>query len=147
MISLLIVRDDQVLLGKRAGEPGKGLWATPSGYIEYEDDFLSTAVLEAKEETGLDVEIRSVLNVLSSFVSPKFHFLAIYLLAEAIGGELAAGDDAEEVAWFPLSGPFPELAFIEDAEILEEYSKNPLVGLAVEPRFAQGGGTSCPSPG
>jgi ADP-ribose pyrophosphatase YjhB (NUDIX family) len=133
------VRDSHVLLGKRAGEPGKGLWATPSGYIEYEDDFLCTAVLEAKEETGLDVEIRSVLNVLSSFVSPKFHFLAIYLLAEVVGGELTAGDDTDEVAWFPLSGPFPELAFMEDAEILDAYSKSPWVGLAVEPKFAQRG--------
>ena len=44
---------------RRANEPGKGKWATPSGYIEFEDDYLSTAAREAKEETGLDVELQS----------------------------------------------------------------------------------------
>jgi 8-oxo-dGTP diphosphatase len=136
VVSLLVVRGDQVLLGKRAGDPGKGLWGTPSGYIEYEDDFLTTAITEAKEETGLDVEIKSVLNILSSFVSERFHFLVIYLLAEVVGGELAAGDDMQAVAWFPLSGPFPELAFVEDAEILDAYAKSQFVELAVEPKFA-----------
>jgi 8-oxo-dGTP diphosphatase len=137
VVSLLVVHADQVLLGKRAGNPGQGLWGTPSGYIEYEDDFLTTAILEAKEETGLDVEIKSILNVLSSFVSEKYHFLVIYLLAKVIGGELAAGDDLQAVAWFPLSGPFPELAFVEDAEILDAYAKSQFVELAVEPKFAR----------
>jgi 8-oxo-dGTP diphosphatase len=137
VVSLLILRGDQMLLGKRAGDPGKGLWGTPSGYIEYEDDFLTTAIREAKEETGLDVEIKSILNVHSSFVSERFHFFGVYLLAEVVGGELAAGDDLESVAWFPLSGPFPDLAFIEDSELLETYSKSQLVGLGIDPNFAR----------
>ena len=136
-ISLLIVKDDQVLLGKRGGEPGGGKWATPSGYIEYEDDFLSTAIREAKEETGLDVELKSIIQVVSSFVSPRYHFLAIYLLAGVIGGEIVAGDDLEEVAWFPLSGPWPELGFQEDVDVLEAYSRTRFEGLPIDPSFAR----------
>lgn len=134
-VSLLIVKDDQVLLGKRSGDPGRGKWAAPSGYIEYEDDFLTTAIREAKEETGLDVELKAILNVLSSFLSPRYHFLAVYLLAGVVGGELAAGDDLEAVDWFPLSGPWPELAFQEDADVLEAYSKTKSEGLPVDPNF------------
>lgn len=63
MVSLLILRGNQVLLGKRAEEPGKGLWGTPTGSIECEDDFLTTVIREAKEETELDVDINSILNV------------------------------------------------------------------------------------
>jgi len=136
-ISLLIVTDDQVLLGKRSGEPGQGKWATPSGYIEYEDDFLTAAIREAKEETGLQVEIKSILNVSSSFLSPRYHFLAVYLLASVAGGELAAGDDLEAVDWFPLSGPFPTLAFQEDADVLDAYSKTRSEGLPADPNFAR----------
>ena len=55
-VSILIVDGDRVLLGKRLGHPGQGTWAIPSGYVEYEDDFLSAAVREAREETGLDRE-------------------------------------------------------------------------------------------
>jgi len=136
-VSLLIVQDDQVLLGKRGGEPGRGKWSTPSGYVEYEDDFLTTAIREAKEETVLDVEIKSIVNVTSSFVSPGNHFLAIYLLASVVGGRLAAGDDLQEVAWFPLSGPWPELGFQEDVDVLEAYARTRFEGLPIDPSFAQ----------
>ncbi len=134
-ICLLIVKDGCVLLGKRRGDPGKGKWATPSGYIEYHDDFLSTAVREAREETGLDIEISAILNVTSSFHAPQYHFLAVYLLASVAGGELTPGDDLETAAWFPLSGSFPELAFPEDADILTAYAHSPLTGLPVDPDF------------
>ena len=137
VISLLIVKDDQVLLGKRSSEPGQGKWATPSGYIEYEDDFLTTAIREAKEETGLDVELKSIIQVVSSFTSPGYHFLAVYLLAGVVGGELAAGDDLLDVAWFPLSGPWPELEFQEDVDVLEAYSRTRFEGLPIDPGFAQ----------
>lgn len=136
-VSVLILHQGQVLLGKRKEEPGKGLWATPSGYIEYEDDFLTTAIREAKEETGLDVEIKSILNVQSSFLSEPYHFLGIYLLAEVVAGELCAGDDLEAAAWFPLPGPFPELAFIEDAEMIHAYAQNQFEGLPVEKKYAR----------
>jgi len=138
-VGLLIVHDERVLLGKRRGEPGKGKWAIPSGYVEYEDDFLTAAVREAKEETGLEVELKSILNVASSLLSPRYHFLSVYLLANVVGGELVAGDDLAAVAWFPLSGPFPELAFVEDADVLTAYSQTRLEGLAVDPDLARAG--------
>lgn len=85
------------------------------------------------------MEVESILNITSSFVSLQYHFLAVYLLARVVGGELAAGDDMEEVAWFPLSGPFPELAFVEDADILDAYARRRPEGLAVDPEFARSG--------
>ena len=117
-VSILVVQNDQMLLGQRRGDPGAGQWALPSGYVEYVDDFLTTAVRETKEETGLDVTIKGVLNVVSSFLSPRFHFFAVYVLARVVGGELSARDDLDAVEWFPLSGPWPELAFQEDADML-----------------------------
>jgi 8-oxo-dGTP diphosphatase len=118
-VSILVMDNDRVLLGKRGGEPGEGTWSLPSGYVEYEDDFMTTAIREAKEETGLDIEIRSIINVISSFVSPRFHFLGIYVTAHVVGGELVAGDDLRDVAWFPLAGPLPEMGFQEDVAIIE----------------------------
>jgi hypothetical protein len=37
--------------------------------------------------------------------------------------------------WFPLLDPFPELAFIEDADLLAAYSKNRFLGLGVEAEY------------
>jgi ADP-ribose pyrophosphatase YjhB (NUDIX family) len=134
-VSILIVEDDQVLLGKRGGDPGQGTWSLPSGYIEYEDDFLTTAIREAKEETGLDIEVRSLLNVVSSFVSPRFHFLGLYVTARVVGGELVAGDDLEAAAWFPVAGPLPEMGFEEDTVIIELYARG-FVGLPIDSEYA-----------
>jgi 8-oxo-dGTP diphosphatase len=135
---VLVVDGDRLLLGKRGGNPGKGTWSFPSGYVDYEEDFLTTAIRETKEETGLDIEVRSILNVVSSFVSPRFHFLGIYVLARVTGGELVAGDDLEAVAWFPVAGPLPKMGFQEDVSIIEMVTEG-IAGLPVDPACATPG--------
>jgi 8-oxo-dGTP diphosphatase len=135
-VSILLVDGGRVLLGKRGGHPGKGTWSLPSGYVEYEDDFLTTAIREAKEETGLDVEVRSVINVVSSFVTPRFHFLGVYVVARVMGGELVAGDDLEAVEWFPLRGPLPAMGFEEDVSIIELYERG-FEGMPVDADYAR----------
>ena len=130
-VSILISDGERVVLGKRRGEPGRGWWALPSGYVEYDEDYVTTAIREAEEETGLEVEVRSVVNVVSTFVSPRFHFLGIYVVADVVGGELQAGDDLEAVAWFPLAGPLPVPGFPEDACAIAMYAAG-LAGVAIE---------------
>ena len=90
----------------------------PSGYVDWEEVYLSAAVREARQETGLEVEVEGIINLVSSFVSPRFHFLGIYLAARVVGGELRAGDDLAAVAWFPVDA-LPELGFVEDREVIE----------------------------
>ena len=120
-VVVLIERDGQVLLGKRAGGFGKGGWGLPQGYIEFDEDFLSAAIREVKEETGLDVEIRSIINVVSNLLSPGLQTLAIVLLAGVVAGELCAGDDLETLEWVPLAEPLPEMAFEADEQVIERY--------------------------
>jgi ADP-ribose pyrophosphatase YjhB (NUDIX family) len=106
------------------------------GFIEFEEDFLSAATREVKEETGLNIEIRSIISVVSNFLSPGLHTLAIVLLARVVGGEARAGDDLEALKWFPLEGPLPEMAFEADQHIIERYSETRLEGAPVDPDFA-----------
>jgi 8-oxo-dGTP diphosphatase len=133
---VLIEKDGQVLLGRRSGSYGAGKWGLPMGFIEFDEDFLTAAIREVKEETGLDVEIRSILSVVSNFLSPRLHTLAIIMLACVVGGELHAADDLEAVEWFPLSGPLPEMAFEADAHICERYYRTQLEGSPVDPGYA-----------
>lgn len=117
-VSVTILKDGCVLLGRRRGEPGRGKWAMPSGYIEQDEDFLTSALREVKEETGLDVVLRGILNVESAFIPPDGYFLTVHLLAEVAGGELAANDDLECLGWYPLAGPLPEMAFAPDVDVI-----------------------------
>jgi hypothetical protein len=81
-----------------------------------------------------------VVNVLSSFLTPRFHFLSLYLLARPVGGRLAAGSDLLEVAWVPLPGPWPEIVFEEDRDVLEMLAAGNRQALPVDPAFAGPGG-------
>jgi ADP-ribose pyrophosphatase YjhB (NUDIX family) len=135
-VVVLIEEDGQVLLGRRSGGYGAGKWGLPMGFIEFDEDFLTAAIREVKEETGLDVEICSILSAVSNFLSPELHTLAIVLLARVVDGELRAADDLEDVGWFSLSGPLPEMAFEADAHICERYHRTQLEGAPVDPSYA-----------
>jgi 8-oxo-dGTP diphosphatase len=139
-VVVLIDHEGCVLLGKRRGGFGAGKWGLPQGYIEFDEDFLSAAIREVKEETSLDVEIRSIINVVSNLLAADLHTLAIVLLARVVSGELGAGDDLETLEWVPLAEPLPEMAFEADEHIIEGYRQTKLAwGLPVDRDFACGG--------
>ncbi len=130
---VLIEQDQQILLGRRApGNYREGLWCLPGGFIEFDEDFLTAAIREVKEETSLDIEIRSIISVVSNFFSPMFHTLVVVLLARILRGSPRAGDDIEAVEWFPLAGPLPEMAFLADRHIIERYWNTNLEGAPVD---------------
>ena len=126
----------EVLLGLRTGSPGAGKWALPSGYIEYDDDFLSAGRREVFEETGLQVRITAVHNVLSSFMAAHYHFLTVTLLASPVEGDTPGpGDDLSQVGWFRLDTALPEMAFIEDVDAIRRVAQFPVPTLPVDPGF------------
>ncbi len=57
---------DKVLLLQRNEEPGKGLWAFPGGHVERGNDLFETIKKEIKEETGLSVEVKEIIDIFSS---------------------------------------------------------------------------------
>lgn len=136
-VVVLILSGDRVLLGRRGPQSFQaGLWCLPGGFIEFAEDFLSAAIREVEEETGLRVEIRSILSVVSNFLSRSLHTLVVVLRAEVAGGELRPGDDLVELRWFPLEGPLPPMAFQADAHIIGRYGRTRLEGAPVDPEYA-----------
>ena len=126
-----------ILLGKRDKKVFMGgKWSLPGGFIEFDEDFLSSAHREIMEETGLTIKILSIISVVSNFFSPYLHTLVIVLLAQKMSGILQPGDDMIKLDWFPLSGPFPSMAFEADTHIINRYSSKKIDGISVEHRFA-----------
>jgi ADP-ribose pyrophosphatase YjhB (NUDIX family) len=116
---VVIVENGAVLLVKRRYEPFEGLWSIPSGFVEIDEDVRATAVREALEETGLAVEIDSLLAVETCFDDPRGNTLLVLYRARRTGGTPTAGDDAEDVGFFPLTG-LPPLAFEAHRKVLGE---------------------------
>ena len=136
-IAVLIVDGERFVLGKRISKSlGHGQWCMPCGYVEFHEDYLSAAVREVKEETTLDIRVQSIISVVTNYLSPNIHSLVTVLLAEVLGGELQAADGMEEVAWFPYTGEFPEMAFEADTHIISRYFETDLPGAPVDPDFA-----------
>jgi ADP-ribose pyrophosphatase YjhB (NUDIX family) len=109
-VGVAVVEDGRLLLVRRAVNPGHGKWSLPAGFVDQGEDPRATAAREALEETGLIVEIGAVLDVF--FNQPGQGGASIFILyrAERTGGELNAGDDADEVGFF-APDELPELAF------------------------------------
>jgi ADP-ribose pyrophosphatase YjhB (NUDIX family) len=138
-VAVLVLDGERVLLGRRDGTTRNrpGLWALPGGFVEFDEDFLSAARREVREETGLDIEIRAIVNVSSSYLARELHALTVVLTAAAIGGTLSPADGLDALDWFPRAGPFPQLAFEADAYILDRHHQLPDLGIPADPRFAR----------
>ena len=63
-VGAVIVDGDRVLLVKRAHEPLKGEWSLPGGAVEVGETLEAALVREVREETGLDVDVGPVVEVL-----------------------------------------------------------------------------------
>ncbi|MNI02838.1 putative mutator protein MutT4 [compost metagenome] len=62
-VGALVVRDNKVLLVRRAIEPGKGNWTNPGGYIEQHEPIEETIVREVYEESGIRARVTEMIAV------------------------------------------------------------------------------------
>jgi 8-oxo-dGTP diphosphatase len=112
-VDVVILRNDgSLVLVKRRNAPFKGQWAIPGGFVEYGETVEAAARREAKEETGLEVELVKIIGVYSDpSRDPRGHTVSICFLAREVGGGLRADTDAQDAKSFhPHSLP-PRLAF------------------------------------
>jgi ADP-ribose pyrophosphatase YjhB (NUDIX family) len=101
-VAVAVVEGSEILLVKRRYAPMVGHWALPAGYLEGHEDPWKTARREALEETGLVIR---PLRLLGAFPGGgQDGPVVLMVFAGAVeGGRLAAGDDAEEAGFFPLT--------------------------------------------
>jgi ADP-ribose pyrophosphatase YjhB (NUDIX family) len=120
----VIARDDEgkILLIKRKIEPRKGEWALPSGFMEIEESPIEAALRELAEETGLKGKSKRLIGVYPNNSEIHGYLVAVIYEAEIVGGELCAGDDAEEAEFFAVS-ELPALAFQSHRDALGEVLK------------------------
>jgi 8-oxo-dGTP pyrophosphatase MutT (NUDIX family) len=97
-------KDGMIVLHRRRDND---LWDLPGGAMEVGESTAVCVVREVKEETGLDVAIRSVVGI---YLNPH-HVIAfadgevrqefsICFACDLIGGELSVSDESHEVAYF-----------------------------------------------
>lgn len=113
VVTMVIVETPagEVVLGRRAIEPGYGLWCLPGGFVNDDEHPAAGAARECLEEIGTEVEIRSLLDVyhIAKQRAPSMVAIA-YTAVVRPGHTPVVGSEMLEVAAFPPDC-LPELAF------------------------------------
>ena len=114
-IVIFSIRDNQLklLLIMRGGDPFKGKWALPGGFVNLAESLEEGARRELQEETGVS---GVYLEQLYTFGKPdrdpreRVITVAYYALIPSDQVSLCASTDAEAVGWFNMDD-LPPLAF------------------------------------
>jgi bifunctional NMN adenylyltransferase/nudix hydrolase len=129
----VVTNNGSVLLIKRGGNIGKGLWALPGGFLEPREQFYAAALRELAEETGyraLPSQMKAALKSQAVFDHPDrsprgriitmaFHFD----LRHEQTPEVQGSDDAAQAKWVPIA-QLPQLEeqlFEDHACILDHF--------------------------
>lgn len=95
---------DHVVLVKRAHEPLKGQWSLPGGSVEVGETLAEAVVREVREETGLDVRVGPLVEVLDRIHRDddrrvEYHFVLLDFRCTVVAGTIAHGSDAADACW------------------------------------------------
>ena len=123
-IGVVVFLNGRVLLVRRANPPRQGEWSLPGGLQHLGETVAQAACREVKEETGIDVRVLGVVDVVDLIeyedagTNVSYHFTLIELVAAWRHGEVVAGQDAAEAAWFDLDRLAPMEMWSETIRII-----------------------------
>jgi len=116
----IATRDKDFLLIKRGIPPSKGVWASPSGFIEIGETAEEACLRELKEETGVSGEIVKLVGVRRLDDKEIYgDMLIVVYLVKVTDEGLNPGDEAEDVRFF-RAAELPDYYFNRFEEVIEE---------------------------
>jgi 8-oxo-dGTP diphosphatase len=119
-IAIMVMKEGKVLLGKRKGSHGAGVYAFPGGSLEYMETIADCIHREIAEEVGIEVgNIRFIRIYNLREYAPK-HFLDIAMKVDWVSGKpkVMEPDKCEGWNWYDPEN-MPEPLFSTIKEIVE----------------------------
>lgn len=118
-VGVVCLKGDEVLLIRRGTPPRMGEWSLPGGRIEPGERAVDAALRELREETGVEARILGLIDVVDGiFPEAGRHYVLIDYVAEWLGGEPVAGDDAAEALFMPVQAAMATVAWSETRRII-----------------------------
>ncbi len=123
-VGVVVLKDDSVLMIRRGKPPRDGQWSIPGGKQKLGETWRTTAVREVGEETGVEIEVIGLIDVVDAIVREgdplppgvrpaateadsskrvQYHYTLVDCAAVWTGGDVQAGGDAAHAEWWPLA--------------------------------------------
>ncbi len=119
VVGCLPIREDRVLLCKRAIEPRRGLWTLPAGFLENAETLAAGALRETAEEANARVEIGELYTVISL---PHISQIYVIFRARLLDLDFGPGTESLDVRLFKEEDvPWTDLAFRTITRTLRNY--------------------------
>src|SRR5512143_2247708 len=100
-VIVAVINEGKLLLTKREDFE---VWCLPGGGVEDGESLAEAAIREAKEETGVDVELTRLVGVYSRIGGMWNDVHAVLFAARPVGGELKLQPgETVEVEYFPFN--------------------------------------------
>lgn len=131
-VDIIIEIDNQIVMVRRANPP-YGL-ALPGGFVEEGELLEQSAIREAREETGLDVDLYSLFYAYSHpHRDERKHTISVVYLARSSGFPIAGSDAKEAILVDPTS--IKETIAFDHGRIIEDYVNYKLNGRFPSPQL------------
>ena len=104
-VAFLIERDGRLLMIRRSAdrEHAPGQWECGSGRVEAGEEPIDAVRREAREETGLEVEVVGVVDAFHYYRGPaREEAICVAYHCRARGGEVRLSNEHDAAEWVPL---------------------------------------------
>ena len=119
--TIICMKENSILLAKRAFEPAKGEWGLPGGFMELNETLIEAAKRELKEETNLNGEFIRILSTCSHYGTLFGDILLICVEIRVDDfSEIKPGDDAEVLKFFDMDN-LPDITFYCHNKFIDEF--------------------------
>jgi len=122
--SVILKKENKILLIKEILEDKKEHWIFPGGGVEFGETIEGAAKREIKEEINLDVEIKELLGF-KEIIRPQFdyHTVIFFFIAEPLNDEITKIEKVLDAQYFTIEET-KNLSLVDSARwSLEEMRK------------------------
>ena len=121
-IGVIVVKHDEILLGKRKNSHGEGSWSFAGGHLEFGESWEDCARRETIEETGIIIKnIRFAYATNDIFDKENKHYITIFMIADYDSGEvkIMEPEKCEKWGWFKWN-ELPKPLFLPIVNLLKQ---------------------------
>ena len=99
-----VIKDDKLLMVRRASRRGRGNWQIPGGFVEQDETMEQAVVREVKEESGVTAEVVGVLGIRNRYDPDNGNSTYVILALSPVSGEPTPDEhEVDMAAYFSLA--------------------------------------------